>query len=401
MKKIALFVVLFVFAGSLLIAQPACTKDVIYTLVSLKQIPKARKMMEENCFPGNESSADVWLVRGNVFIQLHEYELDRQSDPKYVVKWPDAIVIANESFYKAMELNKDIKPVTGLMGPKDGQVLSADPINKMALEAMKNENYAEALKLLNLVVRSYKVDPKEYALYLAYAYTDLATCHKAMGDEANYKKILLDAAKLNAPDPFIYLSIYDIYKQEKDTVKCGEILNQARKIIPDSLALDVKGYELDYLAMIGDTVKLKSAAINLFEQNKKNIEVITMVATHLINNKEYTLAEEMLQTGLTTAPNKFELNQLMGYRFNCEALDYVKLKEDKLNEKPRKYTEAEAALNKSNEFFRLALPWAEKAYNINNDDRDNNIMLSRIYARLIMDIPAELNEKVNSYNKKQ
>ncbi|MCL1850762.1 MAG: hypothetical protein FWF70_05090 [Bacteroidetes bacterium] len=402
MKKTFLFVTFLCFTSYLLIAQPACLKDVTYSLVSLKEVPKARKLMEENCFPGNESSADVWLVRGNVFIQLYDYEVERKNkDSKYVIRWPDAIITANESFYKAVELNPNIKSSQGLLDAKDGQLLSATPIHNLAIEAMNNKDYAGAIKLLNMAIRSYRADMKGYAKYLGYAYIDLANCYKALGDDINCKKTLLDAAKLNVAVSDIYLSLYDIYKKENDTVKCSEILNQARKIIPDSLAIDVKGAELDYLAMIGDTAKLKAAAVKMFEQYIDNLEVINMVSLHLINIKEYLLAEEMINKGLEIAPNDFNLNQQMAYRYNCEALDYVKLREDKLNEKPRKYAEAETALNKSLEIFKLVLPWAEKAYSINNEDRDNNVMLSRIYVRLDMEVPAELKEKVDSYFKKQ
>ena len=398
MKKTLFTVTLCVFASYLLMAQPSCTKDVEYTLVIQNEVPKARKMMEEQCFPGNESSPEVWLLRANVFIKLHQYEVDRKAkDAKYAIRWPDAIITANESFYKALELKPDIKGTNALLDPKDGQLISAPIIHDLAAKAMEKKDYNEAIKLLNMVIRSYRVNPKENARYLGYAYIDLANCYKATGDEANYKKILLDAVKLNTGEPNVYLNLYDLYKQEKDTVKCGEILTQARKIIPDAEAINIKSTELDYFAMIGDTAKLKSAAIKMFEQYKTNVDVIILIATHLINTKDYSLAEEMIKTGLEMAPTDFDMNQLMGYRFYREALDYVKIMEELKTQK--KYTPALEFRAKYMETFKLALPWAEKAYTINSEDRDNNKMLSEIYVRLEMEVPAELNEKVNSYNK--
>jgi len=400
MKKSLLFVILIFIAGHFSMAQPACVKDVTYALVSLKEIPRARKIMEEQCFPGNESNADVWLVRANVFIQLYEYELDRKSEnAKYVIRWPDAIVIANESFYKAIELKSDIKPGHGLLDPKDGQLLSAPPIHDLALTAFDKKDYNEAIKLLNMVIRSYRVDPKGYAKYLVYVYLDLANCYKAMGDEEAYKKTLIDATRLNIGEPVIYLNLYDVYKQEKDTVKCGEILSQARKAVPDSLAIDVKGYELDYFAMLGDSTKLIDAALKMFEEYKNNPAVIAIVAAHLVNNKVYSLAEEIINTGLAIDPNNFDLNQQMTYRFFYEAVDYDILKEAKLNERPRKFTEAEAALNKANEILGEAAIWAEKAYNIFKDDAPHNIMYSRILVRLQLPVPEDLKQKVDSYYK--
>jgi hypothetical protein len=52
----------------------------------------------------------------------------------------------------------------------------------------------------------------------------------------------------------------------------------------------------------------------------------------------------------------------------------------------------------------MALPWTEKAYNLDKNDRDNNVMYYRILARLQkLDNPVleELKEKVDSYYQKQ
>jgi len=397
MKKSFIIVILLILSGHFLQSQPSCLQDVKYALVSLKEVVRAKKFMDE-CFTGNESSADVWLVRGNVYIQMYEYDRERKSkDPSYNLRSPDAIFIANESFYKALELKPDIKPTDGMLDPKDGQVLSAYPISELASIAIEKQDYNEAVRLLNMVIRSYRVDTKMYALYLAYAFLDLSNCYKAMGDDVNYKKLLLDAVKLNVAEPEIYLNLYDIYRQENDTVKCGEILNQARKVIPDSLSINVKGYELDYYAMLRDTAKLIEAAVSMFEQYSNSVAVINIVAGHMVNNKEYQRAEDMIEKGLAIEPNNFDLNQQMTYRYYYEAIDYDKIKEEKLSEKPRKFTEAEAALNKANEILAIAVTWAEKAYNIYKEDRLHNIMFRQILARLGMPIPEDLQQKVDSY----
>ena len=399
MKKTLFLVVLFLISGHFLSAQSSCINEAELTLVSYKQIPKAKKILDE-CFPGNELSAKAWLVRANVYIQYYTYEIERKNkDAKYVINVPDAVLTANESFYKALELNKDIKASGGLLEAKEGQLLSAPPIHDMALNAMEKKDYSEAIRLLNIVIRSYKADLKGYAKDLLVANFDLANCYEAMGDDANYKKTLIDATKLNVPEPVIYLKLYDLYKKENDTVKCGEILTQAKKIIPDSLALNLRAYELDYYAMIGDSAKLIDAALKMYEKNKYNIEVIIMVSRYLINGKLYTKAEEIINAGLAMDPKHFELNQLMASRFYFEAADYDEIKDAKL--KLRRYIEAEKLLNQANEILGTAVIWAEKAYKINQDDRLHNIMYNGILVRLMMDAPEGLQEKVNSYIKKQ
>jgi tetratricopeptide (TPR) repeat protein len=397
MKKTFLLLVVILFATKLLNAQvPRCLDEVILS-IGKKDIIGAKRDIDK-CFPGNELSADAWLVRANVLLHYYEYEHDRKSrDPNYQIRMPDAISVANESFYKAIELKIDVKTPQGLIDPKQGQLITADIIKILAANAMDNKNYSEAIKLLNIVIRSYRVDPKGNAIYLAYAFLDLSFCYKILEDNVNYKKNLLDAAKLNVAVPDIYLSLYDIYKEERDTVRCGEILMQAHKVVPDSLSIDIKGYELDYFAMIGDTAKLKAGALKMYDQYKDNIEVIKIVATYLVNNKEYLLAEDIINVGLAMEPNDFDLIQQMAYRFFYEALDYDNLKDEKL--KNRKYLEAKPFLEKANEILGTSVVWAEKAYKINQDDKKHNIMYLQMLVRLDMDIPDGLKEKVDSYRK--
>jgi len=400
MKKSILFLILILFAVQSLIAQrPECLKNVTYLLVSQDDVIAAKREMDK-CFPGNESNADASLVRANVLLRYSNYELNRKKrEPNYQIKMPDAIVVANESFYKAIELKPDIKTDFGLIDPKEGQLLTADIIRILAADAMDKKNYQEAIKLLNMVIRSYRVDPKGNAIFLAYAFLDLSFCYKTMGDNVNYKKNLLDAAKLNMAVPDIYLGLYDIYKEEQDTVKCGEILTQARKFVPDSLSLLIKAYELGYFAMIGDTTKLKNAAIKMFEQNKKNVDVITLVVEYLIDSKEckeYLLAEEMIKVGLEIAPDDFTLNHQMTARYFYEAMDFEKAMDEKV--KLRKYLEATPLREKSLAILEKAVVWAEKAYKIYQDDQKHNYMYSQTLVRLaLLPLPEELQQKIDSY----
>ena len=395
MKKFLLVIVVLFLSQSLFAQRPECLKNVTYALVSLNDVLAAKRDMDK-CFPGNESSPEVCLVRANVLLKYYYYELDRKKrEPNYQIKMPDAIVIANESFYKAIELKPDIKADYGLMDPKEGQLLSADVIRGLAADAMNNKNYKEAIKLLNIVIRSYRVDTKRNADFIAYAFLDISYCYKVLGDEVNYKKYLLDAAKLNVAVAEIYLSLYDIYKDEKDTVKCGEILVQARKVVPDSLSLLIKAYELGYFAMIGDTVKLKNAALKMFEQNKNNIDVIILVAEYLIDSKEYLLAEEMLKAGLEISPNNFNLNHQLTSRYFYEAMDFEVAMNEKV--KIKRYLDAKPLRDKSLEIMGTAVIWAEKAYNIDKNDKKHNIMYSQILVRLDLELPEGLQEKIDSY----
>jgi tetratricopeptide (TPR) repeat protein len=364
-------------------------------LIQFKNVPRAKNEIDK-CFQGNELSADVWLVRGNVYIQYFEYELERQGkDPRYKIRVPDAIIIANESFYRALELKSDIKPSPGLMGPVDGQLLTGEIISGLATQAMKNKDYAEAIRLLHLVTRSYRAST-DYARFLAYAYLDLAEAHRAIGDVENYKKFLFDAAKLNMPVPELFLNLYNLYLQENDTIKCGEVLAQARKLIPDNL--EIKGYELGYFAMTGDTVNLRIAAKAIFEETKTNVDGINFVVDYIV--REYLLAEEMIEVGLAIEPENFDLLRQMAYRYFYEAEDYDKIRDAMYAARPIRREEGKAAEDKRNELWEEGVVWAEKAYNINKDDIRLNRMYNYMLLRLQKEIPEDLKERIDSFNKR-
>jgi len=397
MKKSFLFVVFILFAISSLVAQrPKCLDEAILS-IGKKDIIGAKRDIDK-CFQGNELSADTWLVRANVYVHYYDYELSRKKkDENYVIKEPNAIIIANESFYKALELKSDIKTPAGLFNPKEGQVLTADVINTMAANAMDNKNYAEAIKLFNLVIRSYRVNMTENAKYLAEVYIDLANSYKNLGDDDNYKKTLLDAIKMNVAQRSTYLKLYDLYEKEKDTVKCGEILAQARKAIPGDL--EIKGYELGYFVMIGDTSNLRTAAKAIFEQTKTNVDVINFVVEYMVDNKEYLLAEEMIKTGLAIDSNNLKLNQQMALRYFYEAIDYQNISIEKSKERPYNAAVVKAAQNKMNEVLEVAAIWAAKAFEIDQNDEKHNKMYAQILVRLTKPMPDELKEKIDSYNK--
>ena len=100
---------------------------------------------------------------------------------------------------------------------------------------------------------------------------------------------------------------------------------------------------------------------------------------------------------VSIAPDDFDLNQQMAFRFFYEALDYDKMVETLKNE--RKFIPAKEALDRANEILETALIWIEKAYNINQNDRQHNIMYRQVLVRLLKPVPEELQEKVDSYYK--
>ena len=370
-----------------------------------KQIGKARKVMDV-VMVGNEDNADAWLMKGNTYLQVYMQDQSRlEKDPTYVSKTPDAIIIANEAFYKAISLNKDIAPKMGMLGPKEGQALCADPVFTMAEEAKANGDKENAIKYYNLAARDYKAAGTPNAIINAgLAYYEVSQLYKKAGDKENQKNMLNEMVKMKYPDPVVYTELYDLYKEEKDTVNCGKILKTAMKNVPEKYRADVEATELDYFAMTGQMDKLNATCDEMAAKYDTSAAALALIANHLVNNAQYEKAEVVINKGLAVAKKPAdiaELNFQMASRYFFEAVANDKMQEQIMKSKEGSYMERAEKVNALKDaqkpILEKAHTWSEKVYQLNPDDRYNNEMLQQIKLKLMLPVPDELKAKVDSY----
>ncbi|MBO4481333.1 MAG: hypothetical protein J5719_02120 [Bacteroidales bacterium] len=397
MKKLILLAFLGIMTGSLF-AQ-SCINDVSMYLIN-GQVGKARKTIDE-CLPGNENSAMVWLYRGNVYLRTYDNEIERsKKDPNYVKKYPDAVWTAYESFLKAVTIDPKVKPSGNLLDPITGQILCGGQLYAMGETAMKKNKTDEAYKYFNAAAKCFKLDKQNPNLKsdLGLIYANLADLANSLGDKEGYKKALLEGVNAGGDLAYLYTSMYDIYKAEKDTVNCGKIIAKGKANVPAKDAADIYATELDYFAMTGQIDELNAACDKLGEQYANQPAVLNMIAGYLNNSGQFEKAELFINKGLEQAPNDFDLNQQMGYRYFYEAIKYQTLIEEAQTnrewDKMKELRETETAITEK------AHEWVEKAYNINPEDRLNNIMFQQLKVKLRKEVPAELKAKVDSYQQK-
>ncbi len=396
MKKLFVLAIMAVMAiGS---AYSQSLEDVWMNLRN-KQIGKARKVMDQ-VMVGNEDNAQAWLMKGNTYLQVYQQDQERVAkDPSYVSRTPDAIIIANEAFYKAISLDGNVTPMTGMLGPIEGQALCADPVYAMAQKAAENGDVENAIKYYNLAARDFKAAKSN--VNAGVAYYDVAQLYKQTGDKENYKSMLNEVVKLKFPDPAVYLDLYDLYKEEKDTVNCGKILKTAMKNVPEDKRADIEAAELDYFAMTGQIDKLNATCDEMAAKYEKSAPVLALIANHLVNNGQYEKAESVINKGLAVDPNNAELNFQMASRYFFEALANQDLQDQTMKSKEGSYMERAEKVNALKEAQKTILEnahtWSEKAYNLNPNDMNNNVMLQQIKLKLLLPVPDELKAKVDSY----
>jgi tetratricopeptide (TPR) repeat protein len=384
---VALFVSVSAFSQSCL--------DDVWQCLKANQIPKAKKFMDA-CMAENPDNASVWLMQANVNINLYNYDLERQKkDPSATPRYPNALEDAYAAFLKAVELDKNVTPKTGMLGAQDGQKLLADPFKDKAELAKEKGKYDEALRYYDLAAKCYELGGlKTNAAAMCY-YS--ATVYSAMKDNANSTKML---EKCISMSPNITTAAYDVlyynYKDMNDTVKCGEILAKAQKVFgedPEKMAM-LYAPIMDYYSMIGDQEKLLAICDKAIASGDP--EMISRCATYLSNAKQYAKAEQILRDALAKDPTNFDLLKQMAYRYALEYYDLMDQRKAAMDS--RRYDEAnkiyqgperKAAMENAHE-------WAQKAYEQKSDDLDNNLILREMKTLLQLEVPQELNDKINA-----
>jgi len=387
---VALFVSVSAFSQS-------CLDDVWQCLKS-KQVPKAKKFME-SCMAENPDNAAVWLMQANVNVQLYIYDQERkEKDPNATPRYPNALEDAYAAFVKALELDKNVEPKTGMFGAREGQELLAGPFEAKAKVADDQNKLQEALKYYGLAAKCYELAQKKDNA--AKMYLSTALVYFKMKDMVNYEK-MLEKCVTTSPSASegAYVELYYLYKDNNDTVKCGEILTKAEKIFGEKSPAQLYEPMMDYYAMTGNEEKLMAIVDKAIATG--NADMIPICATYLVNAKQYAKAEQILKDAIAAKPNDFTLLSKMGYRYAMEYYDIMDRRQTAMN--TRKWEEA-TRLFQSEErkaAMQNAHEWCQKAYEVNPDDLANNRILREMKVQLNMDVPQELNDKINARMKQE
>jgi hypothetical protein len=402
MKKNLIFTILALFIAEIMWAQtPVCVTDAWNYLRNNSYIPAKKKI--DDCFPANKQNADVWLMRANVYYFLYDWETQRMEKDKnqgkvYVRRYADAIDTAYKSFITALMLNKDVKPQSGMYSPVEGQIACGKSMYDLGVQAREEKKYEVAYNYFTIAAKSWELtkNTKSYdRILMGIVYLDLAELANLLKQDADYKKYTSAAVATNTYDPTPYLWMYDIYRQANDTANCANMIDLCLKNVPADKQMNVNGYRLDYYGLVGDIAKMTEVADSIIMKYSDNVAIISMVVGHLVNHRQYEKTEALLTKALEKAPDNFDLNYQMGFRFYSEALDYKEAGEKLLSE--NKLSEVGAKQLAQTECMKKSHPWILKAYQIKSDDMQTNRMLYQMSLMLGIDPPVGLKEKIDSY----
>jgi tetratricopeptide (TPR) repeat protein len=294
MKKLVSLIVLTIIMSGNLFSQD-CLNDVYYTLVNQKNPGKAKNQFDKKCFPGNEGNANIWLMKGNVYIMFYFNEMEEEQKNKtYKMKNPDLIIEAYEAFKKALELNPNVEPMSRMFSPIQGQEKCAGPIYSLGDRYRVEKNYDKALDCYLKAQAAYRISlpntvkPNEN-INVFYTNINIYTIYRIKEDFENYRNYLRRAYQFkDLKIDYVYEDIYALFLNEKDTHKLEFVIDRAYSNIPDTLnkRFNIQLLELNYRYITNQRDTLKNLALNLINSigiDSTRVLDLTEIMQYLVN----------------------------------------------------------------------------------------------------------------------
>ena len=346
--------------------------------------------------PTTATDAKAWFIRGNIYL-----ELANSQDEKYKAIDPDALQKALDSYNKATEFDTKKEFTEDIYAKVNWQRnnyfnQAVDNYNKkLYKEAMVAfENGADALSSINVAD----------TVSLFYA----AACATLANEKEKGKEYYIELLKQGAKSAAIYMSLSDIYRQDKDSANALKVIREGQSKYPNDLRLFLT--ETNIYLTFGDTEK---ALMNLTLATKKdtaNPTVFFALGTiydnlsndtakpEKVRDGAFDLAVKSYQSAIRLNQNYFEPNYNIGALYVNKAAGIM----DVAGKLP---LDAEAEYNKlkkeADGFLEMAVPYLEKADELQPNDINTLVSLKQIYARTNKTVKLkEVNEKIDALQKK-
>jgi len=394
MKKFALFL-FFAVSVTLVFGQ----KNVRQSASNYLKDGKLDKAMEaiNQCIldPSTAQDAKAWFLRGNIYL-----ELSNTQDVKFKALDPDPLTKALESYKKAVEFDTKKEYYDDIVAKLNWQRnnyynAAVDNYNKkMFKDAMINfSRGAEVLEMANV--------PDTVSLLNA------ATCASLANEKEAAKDLYLKLLKLNYKSPQVFITISDIYRQDKDSLNALKFIKMGQQMYPSDFRLFLS--ETNIYLTFNRTEKALNNLKFALKQDSTNSSVAFALGTiydNLSNDTTRTTEQRAASFGnaVDTYKNAIRLNpDYFDAIYNLGAIYVNKAAviEEEANKLPLDATaKYEQLKSEANTLLSNALPYLEKATILQPTDINTLVTLKQIYARTNQnDKVKAIQEKINELKK--
>ncbi len=357
------------------------------------KLDKAVEAIEETIDANNpktESSITwprTWEVRGEIYQAVFQ-----SKDENYKKLNADPLTVAFDSYLKALQL--DDKDRFGKSVKIKLTLLIGDLTNQ-AVAAFNEENYEKALRSFEQIIAIeqtpvYKADEPNAVDTVIIFNAGLAAYNAQNYDKAiDYYR---QAAKYKYNGAKTYSLISSSYMQKKDTVGALQVLQEGLKEYGENGALLVEVINIYLNAnKVDDAMKYLEIAISKDPKNSSYYFAQGTLYDKLLKTEEAT---NSYLKAIEYKEDYFDAYYNLGALYYNKGVKQVDVANAVPSNQPEKYEEEK---NKADIEFKKAIPYMEKAHEINPTDKFTMESLKTLYYRLkMLDKHAEIVEKMKN-----
>jgi tetratricopeptide (TPR) repeat protein len=392
MKRIGILLTVL-FIASLTFAQ----KGKVTSALSYKdagELEKAWETIEQTIDPENSRSKRsidwprTWEARGEILREIHRKgKTDIVDEPLFK---------ALESFKKGIELDDKDRFTKSIVVKL--KLLQID-LSNYAIKNFQSENYDTALKSFEKYLEisnlpAVKANMENEVLDTAIIYNTGLTAYKA----ENWEKAIEyfeQSAAVDYNGPESYQFSYNSYQAMGDSAKAVEVLKEGFEKYPDSETLIVQ--LINYYIETGNANDAIIYLDKAIEQNPENVSYYVAKGSTL---EKLGKKEEAIEVYLKAIEKD---STLFTPYYNLGVIHYnngVSVMNEAGQLPPDATEEYDAKIEEGKQHLEKALPFMEKAYEIDSTEMAIMESLRQIYYRLKMnDKYDEMNEKIKSISK--
>lgn len=359
----------------------------------------------------------AWISKGKIFNELSNTDVKSKIlNPKFKLKFSNAGIEAFEALKMAMSLAEKSRQKNEILKLL---IETENHLNNIAAYQFQDKEYGMAFEnfsrthdVYNLLKENGKGedsrlnDPllrKEQKLYTGYA--------AYYGDKKDNAQLFFKQLIDEGTDqPFVYEAMYNISLENENKEEALNYLNEGRKKFGEDTGLLFA--EINYYIKEGKLNVLTTKLEKAIELDSNNVTVYTTLgsvydqlntqsfeAGDVEKGNEYKeLAMKYFTKALKLDPDNFDATYSIGALYYNSAANYTKeinkYANDFSADGTKKYDELKATML---EEFGKALPYFEKAFNLNESDLGVLQALSEIYARQDrLDLAKVYREKLNA-----
>ncbi|MEJ5301989.1 MAG: tetratricopeptide repeat protein [Bacteroidales bacterium] len=377
MKRIIL---LFFLAGMFVYAQGQSAKrTTAFNYLKNGKLDKALENIEPTLtHEKTMNEAKTWFYRGNIYLQIGLTE-----NPEYKKLSDNPFQVALESYKKALTLEGANEFKLDIL---QNMNVIAEGFYTQGVSKFNEQNYLGAAHEFDraAMVKS------ELGVFDTAATFNAGLCAEFGQDyqlALNKYKAVYEAGQRT---PQLMISLTNVETRLGDTAAAFNTIAEARKLYPEDFNVLITETNL-YLAknMTEKALENLEVAKN-FDQTNPSIFFAVGASYDRLGN--FAKAEEAYKKAVELKPNYFDAVYNLGALYVNKAAAVL----DAANQLPlEKEKEYEAMKVQAEEFLAKALPYLEKAHELDPNDRNTIISLKEIYTRQNkLDKVKEMNEKL-------